>query len=83
MATSKATVKPTAKVQTKVEEKKTEEVSQEAKDASKNLGKAEAFVSPIYGKNVKNSTYFPSVSLDQKFKLFSLRPQALESAQLG
>lgn len=53
-----------------VEEKKTEEVSQEAKDASKNLGKAEAFVSPIYGKNVKNSTYFPSVSYQNGAKQY-------------
>lgn len=40
-----------------------EETPSNTQENSKNEKQtAEAFVSPIYGKNVKNSTYFPSVS---------------------
>ena len=53
-----------------VEEKPTENNVQEEKESPKNYGKAEAFVSPIYGKNVKNSTYFPSVSYQNGAKQY-------------
>ena len=39
-------------------------------EEQKTTGQAEAFVSPIYGKNVKNSTYFPSVSYQNGAKQY-------------